>query len=363
MILNNFYAKDFRNISECDINFTGGVNLLYGNNAQGKTNVIEGIYLFSRGKSHRAKEEKELFRFGTEGFRIKIDYSDKYSENYLEYAVFGREKRRIKNGYRVEKIKEFIDNFKSVLFCPDHLSLIKDGPEERRSFLNIALSQTDGAYINCYSKYKIALENRNCLIKSGIFDDSVRREILSWSEYMAEYASIISKMRYDYLKKLEYYTEKIMREISSENEEMTLIYKSDTECEDKNINEIKQMYFDKLTANIERERAVGYTLYGVHRDDILINISGKDAKYFASQGQQRSAVLALKLGEGEILREMFSEYPVYLFDDVLSELDEKRRNYVLRSRDEKQIIITSCEKDSFEGVCDKSIYVDNGVYM
>ena len=363
MVIKRFRAENFRNIEKCDIKFNGGVNLLYGNNAQGKTNAVEGIYVFARGKSFRASEDRELVRFGSEGFKISIEYENKNGEQSLEYAFFGKERRRKKNGYKIDKIKEMLGNFKAVLFYPDDLGLVKDSPEERRAFLNIAISQCYDVYINYYSNYKKALENRNCLLKfasKGIMPDE--NELISWSYYMAEYASYIHLMRKEYIEKLSKYSKKIMEDISGGKEEIELSYKSDVKENFKNRAEIEEEYKKIFTAELEREKAVGSSLFGVHRDDLVININGKSARLFASQGQQRSIVLSLKLGEGEVNRDICGEYPVFLFDDVLSELDEQRRKFVLDGIGEKQIIITSCEKDT-EGLTAKNkIEVNSGNY-
>ena len=192
MILKKFSAENFRNVEKESISFLPGVNLLYGDNAQGKTNAIEAIYLFARGKSFRAKEDKELLKFNEEGFRISIDFSSKNGDESLEYSLFGKERLRKKNGYKINKVKDMIGSFKAVLFSPDDLSLVKDSPEERRAFLNVAISQTYPSYIDIYSNYKKALDNRNHILKEasqGRFYDE--NELLSWSEYMAEYASYI----------------------------------------------------------------------------------------------------------------------------------------------------------------------------
>ena len=364
MIIKRFRAENFRNIEKCDIKFESGVNLLYGNNAQGKTNAVEGIYVFARGKSFRASEDRELVRFGSDGFRIYIEYEDKNGENSLEYAFFGRERRRKKNGYKIDKIKEMLGNFKAVLFYPDDLGLVKDSPEERRSFLNVAISQCYDIYITYYSNYKKALENRNCLLKfasKGMYVDE--NELISWSYYMAEYASYIHLMRKEYIEKLSEYSRKIMADISGGKEELELSYKSDLSESLCNRAEIENEYRRIFTSEIEREKIVGSSLYGVHRDDLIININGKSARLFASQGQQRSIVLALKLGEGEVNRDICGEYPVFLFDDVLSELDEGRKKFVLDGIGEKQIIITSCEKDSDGLTAKNKIEVSSGSYL
>ncbi|MBE6643809.1 MAG: DNA replication/repair protein RecF [Ruminococcaceae bacterium] len=362
MKIKKFKARNFRNIESCDISFSEGVNFIYGNNAQGKTNAVEGIYIFARGKSFRANDDSELVKFGTDGFHIFIEYEDKKGINSLEYSLFGKEKRRKKNGYKIDKVKEMIGNFKAVMFYPDDLLLVKDTPELRRSFLNVAISQCYDRYISCYSNYKKALENRNCLLKfasKGMFVDE--NELISWSYYMAEYASYIYVMRKEYIKKLEVYSKAIMIDISDGKEELELLYKSDVKSDTDDRKEAEEEYRKIFTSEMERERACGTSLFGIQRDDIVININGKSARNFASQGQQRSIVLALKLGEGEVNRDICGEYPVFLFDDVLSELDEKRRDFVLRGVGERQIIITSCEKEE-KKISGKKIEVNNGCY-
>ena len=363
MQIKKFCANNFRNIENCEIEFSPGINILYGNNAQGKTNSIEGIYIFARGKSFRMADDKDLVRFGEEGFRISVDYESKNGKESLEYAFFGKERRRKKNGYKVDKIKEFIGNFKAVLFYPDDLTLVKNSPEERRNFINIAISQCYEIYISYYSNYKKALENRNFLLKNyskGLYFD--QNELISWSYYMAEYASYIYLMRKQYIEKLSLYTERIMEEISEGKEKVNLFYKSDIKENIEDINEIKEKYKNIFIEEIEREKVVGTTLFGPHKDDVEIYLNEKEARYFASQGQQRSIVLAMKLSEGEVNREICGEYPVFLFDDVLSELDEKRRKFVFSNIGEKQIIITSCEKEENIDKEYKKIEVSSGVY-
>ncbi len=363
MIIKKFSAENFRNIEREDISFLPGVNLLYGNNAQGKTNAIELIYFFARGKSFRAKEDKELLKFDKDGFRISIDFNSKNGEERLEYSLFGREKVRKKNGYKINKIKDMIGSFKAVLFSPDDLSIVKESPEERRSFLNVAISQSYPSYIDLYYNYKKGLENRNHILKEasqGRFYDE--NELLSWSEYMAEYASYIYVMRNEYLKKAKFYANKVIKEISEGFEDINLFYKSDLEEDLSEREKVRKEYVRIFSEKTEKEKYAGITLYGPHRDDIDITINGISARNFASQGQQRSIVLALKIAEGEIIKELSGEYPVFLFDDVLSELDERRKNYILKGKGEKQIIISSCEKDENMFFADRIIKVSNGKY-
>mgnify|MGYP003308151435 CR=1 FL=1 len=228
MFCRNIYVENFRNIEKCSLEFDKSVNLLLGENAQGKTNAVEGIYVFARGKSFRRGEERDLVKFGKEGFNLFIEYEDRNGTNTLEYSVFGRERRRKINGYKISKASEMIGNFKAVLFCPDDLTLVKGGPEERRDFLNVAISQCFPTYISVYADYKKALENRNALLKNaskGLYFDE--NELSAWSESLAEYASSIYFERKRYIKKLEVYARAYMNNISDGKEELTLSYKSD----------------------------------------------------------------------------------------------------------------------------------------
>ena len=364
MIIKRFRAENFRNIEKCDIEFSPGVNLLYGKNAQGKTNVVEGIYYFSRGKSFRGREDKELVRFGSEGFRIKLDFESDCGDESLEYAMFGKERLRKKNDYKITKVTEMIGSFKAVLFYPDDLGLVKDGPEERRAFLNVAASACYAPYIKYYSDYKKALENRNCILKmmqKGMYIDS--RELESWSESMAEYASHIYMFRRDYVSRLTGYASEMLKEISDGGEELYLGYEGGIPDEAADRESVRAEYRKILSSSIDREIAAGVTLFGPHRDDLEIKINGKSARSFASQGQQRSIVLALKLAEGEVIKEICGEYPVFLFDDVLSELDERRRKYVLSEIGKRQIIITCCDAGECVGFTDNEIEVSGGKYV
>lgn len=362
MRIRRFRAENFRNIESCDLTFSDGVNLLCGENAQGKTNAIEGIYLFARGRSFRKAGEKELFRFGEECFSLSLSYEKEEEENSLSYTVFKNERKRTKNGYKVS-LSEMIGEFRAVLFTPDHLLLVKQGPEERRSFLDIAISQCHPAYLKYYGDYKKTAEERNALLRfaaKGIEIDS--EELRSWSYSLAQYASYLYLYRKKYIERLEGYAASFMKEISDGKETLSLSYKCDIEeTEDRAI--AMRRYLSVFTSETKREIAAGTTLFGILRDDMEIFINGRSARFFASQGQQRSAVLALKLAEGEVSREITGEYPVFLFDDVLSELDENRRAYLLKENGNKQILITSCSREESGISAQTVIEVRNGDFQ
>lgn len=367
MTVREFSCENFRNIPSCRLFFSEGVNLLYGENAQGKTNVLEGIYLFARGRSFRTAEEKELTRFGADGFRLSVGYSDQKGETKLEYAAFGRERRRIKNGVKLAKISELLGNLRAVLFTPDDLGMVKGSPDERRTFLNIAISQYDTRYISFYSRYKTLLDNRNSLLKAakqGKYTDE--SELLAFSEAMASSAAVIREMRMAYVEKLKKYAAVFLRSLSDGKEEISLSYESDVPGDITDRKAAEEVYRTVFSSSLARECGAGTSLFGIQRDRLEILIDGVPAREFASQGQQRSIVLAMKLAEGEVLREETGETPVYLFDDVLSELDEKRRAFLLKESENRQIIITSCElrEDVIKSFSSVRIYrVENGTYI
>ncbi len=363
MVVQQFNAVNFRNIENVCLDFSEGVNLLYGQNAQGKTNAIEGIYFFARGKSFRGASDRELCRFGCEGYSLSLSFQDKKRENKLEYVYHDGSRKKTKNGYKIKKISEMIDAFHAVLFTPDHLRLVKDGPEERRGFLNVGIAGCTPEYLKIYADYKKAQEERNCLLRmaqKGLYTDE--REIEAFSLSLAKYAADIYLFRKNYIEKIGKYAGPFLSEMTAKKEILDLRYKSDIgEARDK--DEAFLAYRKIFTENTEKEIAAGTTLFGPVREDMDITIGGKKARAFASQGQQRSVALALKYAEGEVCKEAVGEYPVYLFDDVFSELDEQRKAFILRGLENRQILITSCEKIGV-GVRDvNAIEVKGGSYV
>ena len=364
MELTYFKARDYRNIEQCNIPFTPGVNLLLGENAQGKTNVMEGIYLFSRGKSHRGASDREMTRFGCEGFSLEIGYKNERDAHSLGYVFLNGDRRRTRDGIRLERITEMLGNFRSVLFCPDHLTLVKGGPEERRRFLDVGISGADSAYIKYYSSYKHALEQRNALLRRASKGDAVdQNELLCWSHLLSEYASYLYIYRSRYCDDISSFASLYLGEISG-GERLSLRYLSDIkeELRTDDRETIQREYEKIFTRALSRECAFGSTLFGPLRDDIEILLSDKEARHFASQGQQRSIVLAMKNAEGKVCHKMTGERAVYLLDDVLSELDEGRQRFLLAEQRDTQVIISSCTRPSALDGLANVIEVSKGEY-
>ncbi len=340
--------ENFRNIESAEVSFSEGTNILLGANAQGKTNLLEAIFYASVGKSFRSTHAAEIIRFGESSAKIKLDYNDAKRDNELTISLFRDRVRRVeKNGLKIDKMSELVGNFRAVLFCPEHLSLIKDGPSVRRNYLDIAISRLYPLYMRTLQTYNYILKQRNALIKDApqnreTFDATIEL----WSLKLAHEAAVISKYRAEFIKRADVCVRECFSDMTSGREVAELHYvssshASEEECLDVSATEAR--YISLLTSNYEREIGAGATLWGVHKDDIDIRLNSKEARVYASQGQQRSLSLALKIAEGDICCEEFGDYPVLLLDDVLSELDAERRAYLTGRIKDKQVIMTCCE--------------------
>ncbi|MBE6538017.1 MAG: DNA replication/repair protein RecF [Ruminococcaceae bacterium] len=367
MVCNYIKVKNLRNIDEGEIFFDKGVNVLVGNNAQGKTNLLEGIYSFALGRSFRGAKEAEVIKFGENEARTEIGFTtaERKSMQTLSMRIAKGKRRHIElNGVKIDRMSEMIGNFRAVLFCPEHLSLIKEGPSFRRNFLDVAISQFRPVYLRSLQRYNAILEQRNKLLKNAEEDrETLDSTINLWSEQLAKEAALICSFRYKYIKKVGEAVRGYFSDMTGGKEDISIEYVSSSKESGEtllDVSAIEKKYYMLLCANVEREICAGATLYGIHKDDIEILINGKSARIFGSQGQQRSLALALKLAEGDICFSETGDRPVLLLDDVLSELDEKRRKYLLSSVNDRQVIITTCENIDFGGA--KKIYVEEGKY-
>lgn len=355
MICNRISAGNFRNITNAEVTFTPGVNILLGDNAQGKTSLLEAIYFVSLGRSFRSVHEADLIKFGEEYSRISLDFSDAVRNQNITIFLSKDKRRHVEqNKVKITKMSDIIGQFRAVMFCPEHLSLVKDGPSERRAFLDVAISQLRPVYLKSLQKYNQILRQRNQLIKSAFRDrQSFDATIELWSRQLAHEAAVISKFRLWYTRLADEYVKKLFVRMTGEREVPEIIYLGSSRQSQEEYSDIaltEEKYFDLLMSNHDREIAHGATLYGIHKDDLDIYLNGKPARLFASQGQQRSLAITLKLAEGEICKTDCGEYPVFLLDDVLSELDEKRRAFLQNEMNSRQVIMTTCEKEGISKV-------------
>ena len=361
-------VEDVRNIKKAEVSFCEGVNILIGANAQGKTNLLEAIFYASVGRSFRAAHSAEMIRFGQSAADISLDFRDAKRNQNLHFRLF-RDRRRVveKNGVKVDRLSDIVGSFRAVLFCPEHLSLIKDGPAERRGYLDMAISRMYPMYIHSLQNYQYLLKQRNALIKNALFDRrTFDATVELWSGQLAAEAANIAEMRMKFIQRANQHVAACFADMTGEKEIPVMVYdgssgQKEEEYADKSATEKK--YFELLMSSHDREIAMGATLFGIHKDDIDIKLNGKSARMYASQGQQRSLALAMKLAEGEICREEFGDDPVFLFDDVLSELDATRREFLIHRIRGKQVILTTCENETLFDIGDTHlIKVEDGTY-
>ena len=368
MICKGIKVENFRNIEFAELDFSPDTNILIGENAQGKTNLIEAIYYTALCRSFRQGSDKDLIRFGCEYAKIENTYADEIRDMNTTVTLFSdrRQKRIEQNGLKISKMSDMVGAFKVVLFCPEHLSIVKEGPSMRRSFLDVAISQIKPLYMKSLQRYQAILKERNSLIKlaqedRGAFDSTVD----IWSEQLAVEAARITAYRVEYLCEIRKYVADIFSDMTGRREEPELNYVSSCKlpeeelCDAKKVEDsFRELYFTRH----DREIGAEATLWGTHKDDIEIKLNGNSARIFCSQGQQRSLSLALKLSEGEIIKKICGgEYPVFLLDDVLSELDASRRRYLISNLTDKQVIMTTCESADISGA--NVIRVKEGKYF
>jgi len=350
LYIESLNLKGFRNYKDIKLDFAKNYNIIYGENAQGKTNIIEAIFLCASGRSHRTSKDSELLNINSNNYYIKLD-SIKNQENLSIEIIHEKDKKKfIKiNEIPLKKIGNLMGNLLAVIFSPEDLSVINEGPAQRRRFIDITLSQIKPAYFYDLQQYNRILLQRNTLLKEIQNNKSLLNTLDIWNIKIAETAARIIKTRYIFINRLKQYANRYHSLLSSSNEDMKINYSSSIKIDnfDDEVEKIKETVFNELDRikNIEIMR--GTTLKGPHRDDYEIYINDLDVKSFGSQGQKRTVILSIKLSELQIIKEETGEYPVLLLDDVMSELDYKRREILFDCINNIQTFITCTEKDIF----------------
>ena len=354
MYIEEIKLNNFRNYEKQEIKLNNGINLFYGNNAQGKTNIIESIFLCSMGKSFRARKDKELINFNKENqnnTRIEINYSKKDRNGKIKYII-GENKNIFINNVQIKKMSEILGNINIVLFSPEDINIIKDGPSNRRKFLNMMISQLRPNYIYTYNLYLKILEQKNNYLKNITIENKNDDLLDIYDEKLSEYGIIINKYRDEFINKIKEKIKEIHKKVTKEKEEIKIKYISD--CFN------KEEFFKKLKENRNQDIIKGHTSVGIQRDDIYFFINGKKIDVYGSQGQQRTSILSLKLAELEIIKEEIGENPILLLDDFMSELDSERRLTFLKNIENTQIIITCTDDINIENVDINKFKVEEG---
>lgn len=340
MEIKSVELKNFRNYTLQKVGFKSGLNILEGKNAQGKTNLLEAVFLCAIGKSPRTNKEKELLKWNEQMGKVTIEFTKKSGTKKIELYLFSNQNKAIKiNGVPIKKLGELMGELNAIYFSPDELKLVKESPDERRRFMDIDLCQFNKNYFYALNKYNKILNQRNKLLKSGNLQ-SIKETISIWNEQLSEQACYIILKRLELIDKLKVFAERAHYYLTDNQEKMVLSYVGLT---DTNKEILKQKLVKLYETSLEKDLNLGYTTVGPHRDDIKIMVNDVDIRHFGSQGQQRSCALSLKLAELEIFKSNLGEYPVLLLDDVLSELDEFRREKLLKIINNFQTLLTCTE--------------------
>ncbi len=360
MHISKVRLKNFRNYENTVVNLASGVNFFYGNNAQGKTNLIEGIYFCAFAKSFKFSPDMGFIKFGQEKAEISTSYTTGGKENENSVVIEKNKGKFLEiNKVPVRKRVDFIGNLSVVLFSPQEMETIKEGPSYRRKYMDICAGQLRKKYLKALTDYNRTLVQKNKLLKEENDDGMID----VWNEKLAEYGSIIMWFRSSLVSRIKEIIRPVFEEISEGKEEIKLKYLKTFEYDENlNIEGIKKEFLNALERAKEKEKNEKMSIIGPHRDDLLFFINGKNAKIYGSQGQQKSIVLALKLVQAELFFQQTGEYPVLLLDDITSEFDMGRRKYLIEKLKGKQVVITGTEKNlAFPQLETKFFKVENGI--
>lgn len=353
MVVGKVQLWNYRNIAQLMLEFHPDTNLIFGENAQGKTNLMESMVYLSTGKSHRAMSERELIKMGESACRIEAEVESFQRVYHLDAMLRQGTRRKLeRNGVKATKFQEFSDVFHTVLFCPEDLSLVKSAPSLRRQFLDVAISQLRPQYGQALAEYKRLFLHKSKILRER--EPSFLETLPDFNQKLIETGTMIVHYRAHFIKRLQEVVPVIHEEFAGGRERVTLSYKTVSTVTDSLASE--QVLYEQIKAHQEShfqaELGSGRVLTGPHKDDIMMWIEGREARSYASQGQTRTLALSLKLGEREISQQETGEYPVLLLDDVLSELDRGRQEFVLNRIKTGQVFITTCEEEGFLGLCE-----------
>ena len=339
MYIESIQLKNYRNYEALDMKLDKETNILYGDNAQGKTNILEAIYLCGTTKSHRGSKDREIIKFQEEESHIRMVVSKKNMKYRIDMHLKKNKAKGVAiNGLPIKKARELFGIVNLVFFSPEDLNIIKNGPGERRRFIDLELCQLNAIYLTDLSNYNHIVNQRNKLLKDLAFRPELMDTLDIWDLQMAEFGKKIIQARAKFIEKLNEIIQDIHRNLTGNRETLQLVYEPSVTAES-----IEQ----EIARNRERDLKFKLTTIGPHRDDLCVMVNGIDIRKFGSQGQQRTAALSLKLSEIYLVKEVVKDTPVLLLDDVLSELDSNRQNYLLNSIHDVQTVITCTGLDEF----------------
>ncbi len=366
MRIKKLKVENFRNLENLDIEFSEGINIIYGNNAQGKTNIIESIYIFSFGKSFRANKDIELLKFDKEYFlsNIKIMKKDRELEMDFGFDKILNKKMIKVNGVIQKKISDIVGKLNVVVFKPEDIKIVTDSPSIRRKYIDYLISSISKSYLENITKYKKVMEERNNLLKEIKLRLKGSKNLDETdSNFLDVYDKLLSKLNCEIYNERKRVIEKLNNYIYDIHLKLTENYINNEKLHIKYVSNVAED-IEKMYNNLSKSRLndinKGYTSLGIHRDDYIISINSLDVSIYGSQGQKKSSIISLKLSEVKVIEEIIGEKPVLLLDDYMSELDERRRLKFLDIIEDIQIIITTTHKISIDGKENTYFYVDNG---
>jgi len=350
MFIKQLQLKNYRNYEELEISFEDKVNVILGENAQGKTNVMESIYVLAMAKSHRTSNDKELIRWDQEYAKIEGRVEKDHGSMPMQLVISKKGKKAKCNHIEQQKLSQYVGNMNVVMFAPEDLNLVKGSPQVRRRFIDMEIGQVSPVYLHDISQYQKILQQRNHYLKLLQLKkqtDETMLEILT-EQFIQTAAKIVAK-RFEFLRLLENWAMPVHEGISRGLETLKIEYKASADVsEEQDLSKMIKGYEDKFAKVKIREVERGVTLFGPHRDDLVFFVNGRDVQTFGSQGQQRTTALSLKLAEIELIHSEIGEYPILLLDDVLSELDDFRQSHLLNTIQGKvQTFVTTT---SVEGI-------------
>lgn len=348
MYIKNLELKDYRNYNNLTMEFHNGINILYGDNAQGKTNILEAIFICGTTKSHKGTKDKDIIKMDKEESHIRMILERDHICHRIDMHLRKNKTKGVAiDGVPIKKSSELFGIVNIVFFSPEDLSIIKNGPSERRRFIDLELCQLDKLYLYNLSNYNKIIVQRNNLLKQISFNSKLLDTLNIWDKQLVEYGTKIIERRKSFIEQLNEIVHEIHSNLSGGKEQLKLKYDPNVSAEE---------FSDKLQQSLERDIALKITNVGPHRDDMSFLDDTIDIRKFGSQGQQRTSALSLKLAEIELIKKVTKDNPILLLDDVLSELDRKRQNYLLNSINDIQTIITCTGLEEFitnRMTCDK----------
>lgn len=358
MIVKSLELKNFRNYERLSIDFDPSTNIIYGDNAQGKTNILEAICVSGTSRSHRGSRDKDMIRFGEQEAHIRTIVEKNSSEYRIDIHLKNNHSKGIAiNKVPIKKSSDLFGILNIIFFSPEDLAIIKNGPDKRRRFIDMELCQIDRVYLYNLTEYSKTLNQRNKLLKDIVFNKKLLDTLPVWDDKLAEYGSKIIKRREEFVETIAPLVSELHRQISNDREEIELFYEKNVSAEGMR---------EALDFSYDNDIRLGSTTKGPHRDDLRFDLGGVDLRKFGSQGQQRTAALSLKLSEVTMMEKETGEKPVLLLDDVLSELDSNRQKDLLKSLSDTQTLITCTGLDDFvknQYQVNKVFEVKNGVII